>query len=350
MRSVAGKRQEQPIGSVARETFSRLLTVYGTGLVLMFFSEYYFFNEGPVGDLMNLFTGVEGAGVIGYIEFTVFYAFFAAWFLLPVYYFRVRSFWALYLAGGFFGIATEGLVVPLIYTESLTWPALSWHVFVDVILGWYIVRAVLAKNNPLYTGLLACCMGLFWAFWVPWTHIGSEPFIPDPSQFTIFALFSSAGLLFGYVLLSWTRRNPFRPGRIEFGVLGILTLMLWLPMLIGTWIPMIAEKPGNSLALPAFLGISVYTLQRHRRVEIKANLMSVFRAGTAWWNMALFTLMPLTAISAYPFVYRSQLFPPTASIVTLLNTSAYIMIPMSVFMLWRDINAHYAKQSPVTGK
>jgi hypothetical protein len=121
--------------------------------------------------------------------------------LLPIFYFKIRSFWALYLAGGFFGIATEGVVIPLIYTESLTWPALSWHVLADVILGWYVVRHVLIKNQPLYTVLLAGAMGLFWAFWAPWTHIGEEPFIPEPSRFTGFVLFASASLFCGYIIL-----------------------------------------------------------------------------------------------------------------------------------------------------
>lgn len=323
--------------------FSRLLTVYGTGLVLMFFSEYFFLNEGPVRDVMHLMSGRDGAGIFGYLEFTLYYAFFAVWLLVPVFYFRVRSVWALYLAGGFFGIATEGLIIPLIYTESLIWPALSWHVLVDVILGWFLVRYVLTKNHALYTVLLACGMGLFWAFWAPWTHIGSDPFIPDPGQFAGFVVFSSAGLLAGYSLLNFVRAKQFQPAKVEFGVLAILTLALWIPMLFEAWVPMITERPVNSLSLPVFLGVSLYTLYRHGKVETRENLLSVFRPGIAWWNMALLGLMPLTAIVAYPFVYRSQLFPPTGSVVVLIDTSARVLIVLSVCMLWRDILKHAAR-------
>jgi len=316
---------------------SRFFTLYGTALILMFFSEYFFLNEGPVQDVMKIMSVAEDASILGYVELTLFYTLFAAWLLLPIFYFKIRSFWALYLAGGFFGIATEGVIIPLIYTESLTWPALSWHVLADVILGWYVVRHVLIKNQPLYTVLLAGAMGLFWAFWAPWTHIGEEPFIPEPSRFTGFVLFASSNLFCGYIILNLLREKQFKPTRIELGCFGVITLALWVPMLINVWAPMLAAKPVNSLLLPLFLGVSLRTLYRHSKVELRENLFSVFRAKIAWWNILLLALMPITAISAYPFVYRNQLFPPTALIVALMNTSAYVLTAIAVFMLCRDI-------------
>ncbi|MBD3266351.1 hypothetical protein GF373_06740 [bacterium] len=323
---------------------SRLFTVYGTALILMFFSEYFFLNEGPVQDVMKFMSVAEDASILGYVEFTLFYTLFAVWLLLPIFYFKIRGFWALYLAGGFFGIATEGLVIPLIYTESLTWPALSWHVLADVILGWYVVRHVLIKNQPLYTVLLAGAMGLFWAFWVPWTHIGEEPFIPEPSRFTGFALFASAHLFCGYSILNLLREKQFKPTRIELAVFGGITLALWVPMLINVWFPMLSMKPVNSLLLPLYLGVAIYTLYRHSKAETRKNLFSVFRSKIAWWNMCILTLMPITAISVYPFVYRHQLFPPTAFIVGLMNMSAYVLTVIAVFMLCRDIKNGDAEQ------
>lgn len=327
-----------------KDGLSRLFTIYGTALILMFFSEYFFLNEEPVQDVMKIMSVAEEASILGYVEFTLFYTLFAVWLLLPIFYFKIRSFWALYLAGGFFGIATEGVVIPLIYTESLTWPALSWHVLADVILGWYVVRHVLIKNQPLYTVLLAVAMGLFWAFWVPWTHIGEEPFIPEPSRFTGFALFASASLFCGYIILNLLHEKQFKPTRIELGVFGFITLALWVPMLINVWFPMLAAKPVNSLLLPLYLGVSLYTLWRHSKVETREDLFSVFRSKIAWWNILLLTLMPITAISAYPLVYRNQLYPPTAPIVALMNTSAYVLTVIAVFMLWRDIKKGDAEQ------
>ena len=320
---------------------SRLLTIYGSALILMFYSEYFFVNEGPARNVLKIIS--EGGSILDYIEFTLFYALFAVWFLFPVYYFKIRSFWALYLAGGFFGIATEGVVIPLVYTESLTWPALSWHVLVDVILGWYVVRYLLTKNQPLYTLLLAFVMGFFWAFWAPWTHVGDEPFIPQPKQFTEFVLFTSTGLLAGYIILNLVREKLFKPTKIEFVVFGVLTLALWVPMLIKAWLPMLAAKPVNSLLLPLYLCVSLYTLHRHKNVETRENIFTVFRDKIAWWNFSLLTLMPITAIVAYSFIYRNGIAPPTELIVILMNASAYVLTPLAVFMLWRDIDKCSAK-------
>jgi len=317
--------------------FSRLLTIYGTALILMFFSEYFFFNESPAQGVIRIVSGGGSASLFGYIEFSLFYALFSVWLLFPIYFFKIRSFWALYLAAGFFGIATEGVVIPLIYTESLIWPALSWHVLADVILGWYLVRLLLTKNEPFYTIPLAVAMGLFWAFWAPWTHVGADPFIPEPAQFTGFVLFTSLGALGGYFILNLVRQKEFKPTGLEFGVFGCLTLVLWIPMLIGAWLPMIGAKPVNSFLLPVYLGVSLYTLHRHGRLETRENLLAVVRPEIAWWNFLLMALMPVTAIIAYPFFYRHGFFPPTGFIVLSINTSACILTPLAVLMLWRNI-------------
>jgi hypothetical protein len=50
---------------------SRLFTIYGTALVLMFFSEYFFLNEGPVQDVMKIMSVAEDASILGYVEFTL---------------------------------------------------------------------------------------------------------------------------------------------------------------------------------------------------------------------------------------------------------------------------------------
>lgn len=321
-----------------KDGFFRFLTLYGTALILMFFSEYFFLNEGPVQDVMKLLSGTEDANILGYLEFTLFYTLFSVWLLLPIFYFKIRSFWALYLAGGFFGIATEGLVIPLIYQESLTWPALSWHVLADVILGWYLVRLVLIKNKPIYTVLLAGALGLFWAFWVPWSHVGEDPFIPDPSLFIGFAIFTSFQLFCGYFLLNLSGKIQFKPTRIELGIFGIITLTLWIPMVITQWFPMIATKPFNSLLLPIYLGVSLYTLYHHSRVDKSENLFDLFRAKIAWWNLLLLIFMPITAIGVYPFIYRYQLYPPTELIVGIMNMSAYVLTILAVIMLWREIH------------
>jgi len=320
--------------------FTRLLTIFGTGLILLFFSEYFFFNEGPADKMTRVVAGGKKTLLLGYIELSLFYSLFSVWLLFPIFYFKIRSFWALYLVAGFFGIATEGIVIPLIYTESLIWPALSWHVLVDVLFGWFLVRFLLTKNNPFYTVPLAVSIGLAWAFWAPWTHVGDDPLIPEPAQFTGFVLFTSLGVFVGYFILNLVRKNEFNPTGLELGFFGFLTLALWIPMLIGAWLPMIETKPVNSFLLPIYLGVSIYTLHRHGRSETRENLFAVLRTKIAWWNLLLMAFLPITAIIAYPFFYRHELFPPTGLVVLTMKTSAILLTPLAVLMLWRDIIKH----------
>ena len=317
------------------------IIIYGSALVLMFYSEFFFLNEGPVQDVVNIINGEEGSSILGLLEFALFYALFAVWLLLPIFYFRIRRFWALYLAAGFFGLATEGLVIPLIYTESLIWPALSWHILADVMLGWYVVRWILGKNKPILTILLAIGLGLFWAYWAQWAHEGSERLILSPEEFSSFAAVAGAVLLLGYAILNIVRQVEFRPSRLELVAWSVVTLALWVPMLIREGIPMFAEKPVNALMLPLYLGVSIFTLYRHGRIEIRENVLSVLRPGIAWWNLLLFVLMPATAILTYPIFWRHQMFPPTSFIVLLLNVSAYVLIVLALVMLWRDIRTSH---------
>lgn len=335
--------REQHLGNTGRMSFvnffSRMLILYGTALILLFYSEFFFLNEGPVQEVLRILAGAENSSFLGILEFSFFYALFAIWLLLPIYYFRIRSLWGLYLAGGFFGIATEGLVIPLIYTESLVWPALSWHVLADVLLGWFFVRWILMKNNPILTIPLAMSLGLCWACWALWTHVGEEPFILRPGQFTGFALCTGAGLLAGYALLNLVREREFKPTRIELAISALITLALWVPMLIQAWLPMFAVKPVNTVMLPIYLLASLFTLYRHSKVETRESLLTVFRDKIAWWNLSLFGLMPVTAVLAYPFIWRNELFPPTVPIVVLLDRSSYVLTPLAIFMLWREIQA-----------
>ncbi|AHC15389.1 putative membrane protein [Salinispira pacifica] len=303
----------------------------------MFFSEYFFVNEGPAQAIIGIFQSTSTAGLVSYIELSLYYALFAVWLLIPLYYFKIGNFWALYIAAGFFGIATEGVVIPLIFTESLSWPALSWHVIADVLLGWYLMRRILIKNSMLFTIMASISLGLFWAFWASWSHISDLPFILSPGQFTVYALITSAGLITGYVLLNFLRKTEFTPQKTEVVFFSVLTLALWLLMLSEQGIQLLVMNPRNSILLVIYLGIAIYTLYSYRNIAQEEKILYLFRTGIAWWNMLILLLMPLSASGAYYFVYHYQIYPPTGLIVTLLHSSSHIFLGISLFMVWRQI-------------
>ena len=83
----------------------------------------------------------------------------------------MRAPWAIFLAGAFYGRLDEGIVVQTMYgtndgpfPASISFTGLAWHALIDVWIGWYLIRRVLAQNKYLKTIALACGVGLFYGF------------------------------------------------------------------------------------------------------------------------------------------------------------------------------------------
>ena len=93
-------------------------------------------------------------------------------FLCVVSVFNVRSVWAVYLAGAFYGWYEEGIIVQTMYGTpdgpfplSISFTGLAWHASIDVFIGWYLVRKVLAREKAIQNISLASVIGLFYGFW-----------------------------------------------------------------------------------------------------------------------------------------------------------------------------------------
>ena len=145
--------------------------MFASGYILMFFSEYYFLNEEPGASFVAGWRTDKFDTFFGLTLFSLFYAGWGAIMLCCIGVFRVRSFWSLFVAGALFGWAVEGIVIPLIYSGmpgTIGWPSLGWHVLVDVMLGWYLIRCVLQKNRYAYTIALAVALGLYWGVQCTW--------------------------------------------------------------------------------------------------------------------------------------------------------------------------------------
>jgi len=85
-----------------------------------------------------------------FTELLVFYGFFVAWFLLAISYFKVRSLWSLTFAAAICGWAIEGSILPIMYYEiplGLLWPAASWHMIINIFLGWLLLRKVIESQS-----------------------------------------------------------------------------------------------------------------------------------------------------------------------------------------------------------
>ncbi|MGF1504255.1 MAG: hypothetical protein ACFB51_03830, partial [Anaerolineae bacterium] len=202
----------------------------GSAAILLFFSEFYFLNEGPVLEVLATLRSAPPRVLLMLFELVLFYMLPAYVLLLALAHFRVGTLWGLFLAGALFGWATEGLFVPIVYEAipfSFIFPSVGWHALVDVLLGWYLVRRLMRTNNLLVIVPLFVILGAVWAGWATWFWAEPDLLTPIPPEaFTRYTLVTSLLWIGGMLLLDQLGEAPFRPGvweaRLVLVVVGLL--------------------------------------------------------------------------------------------------------------------------------
>lgn len=305
----------------------RVLLAATTGYILCFFSELYFFNEGPAhtgaaaaaSDPAELFAFVA--------EMTLYYGAWAFILLWTIDRFRVRSVWALFLAGAVFGWLTEGTIVPVIYEAvpgTIAWPSLGWHALVDVLLGWYGIRLLLRRNNPWLTLAATVPLGLFWGVWSTWFWRSDYADRTPPIDPASFALFSSVfGLLCVAAFALQTRfaGREFRPTNWEGGV-----VVAWILFCFG--VVVVPSYLLLSAMLPALLGVSYLALARNQKWERRENVIATLDGPVDLVNYAILGLMCPLASTSYALMYYNGLRWPLAEtlcpLLTLVATGMFV--------------------------
>ncbi len=280
----------------------------GSTLIIWFFSEMFFLNES------EMFYAYSRLPVLSellifitefLIVFLLFYGLFTLWLLIPIHLFRVRSIQSLFLAGALCGWAIEG-ILPIMYAEmpgALLWPAGSWHVLINVILGWYLLRKLLEKNRHLLTLIVFGALGLFWGFWGTWfwplEGIGTiEEFtVPlTPPDFAFFSVSSTILLALGYYLLDRFGGTSFTPTRGE--------IWLWAGI---SALGLIFLAQIYALIFCVLAGIVMLILRRNRRFENREPIFSAFTPGIKLSNLLLVFMMPVVANLTYPFYLANNI-------------------------------------------
>lgn len=315
----------------------RLVATFGSSLVLMFFSEFYFVNEGPARSVVDsMATGWSAWPISLYEQMFLagFYFLFTYVFLITVDRFAVRTLAGLYLAGSLFGWATEATVIPAAHeAPPVSWffTSASWHPLIDVVFGWYLIRLAMRRLPTLWLVILFVGTGAVWAYWSTWYWATPEEseFAPMTAvQFDHLVAVTGAAWIIGMILTDLGARRGFRASRPEvvivgLGAFGLLLAMgvPFLPWSVGVWVLVCLTmvvlwrgKPGQ-MAHP----------------DILAVLASPPRPAT--YLLAL--LMPLSAVLVYRLVLAQGVSAPTDMLVSFLFLGGTLAYAWSLWRVWR---------------
>lgn len=315
----------------------RLLLVFATACILMFFSEFFFVNEDPAFHLVEGLQTAPLLALFGLFELILWYGIPAYIFLMAVGHFNVNTIWALILAGSLYGFAVEGVIVWQMYEAlpfSISWTPIGWHVLIDVLLGWYLVSSILSRNVYWQTTILAVGLGLFWGFWATWYWIARQPMAPN--DFTLLAF--TVGSLWIIAQLVFNRLLPIRftATKVEMWGVGLLTLFIFI-------VQIVFIVPIGLFVLPPLVAITLFGLRRSKRNNQDQRIMPSLKGGATIPNQLLLILTPLIAAATYSVYYH--LNPP--SIITELLPFFLMLAGFVVYgmALWKTIVNRQSKLS-----
>lgn len=288
----------------------RLAAVFGAALVLSFFSEFYFLNEGPA----RVASDTSGPNP-ELLLLTLVYGLFAYVFLILLDRFELRDLAGLLLAGAVFGWATEALVVPVAHEAppvSWFWPSVGWHALVDVVLGWYGLRLAMRRLAWPLLALLFAALGVAWGFWGSWTWSAApeEALVLTVAEFRTLALVAGTTWIVGILLADLGARRRFRATRLEVVLVGLAAISLYA--LTG-----LAALPW-SLGLAGLVGLTIAALARSRGHGDGIAILARFSAPPPLAAYLAMPLLPLAAALTYPVVLAEGLSVPSEDIVALL--------------------------------
>ena len=310
-----------------RPFFERVAVALCTGYIIVYYGEFVFWAT----------PDREGVNAGGIIAVWLLYSIMAYPLLCVVSVFKVRNPWAIVLAGAFYGWFEEGIVLQTTYGTSdtpfpmsISFTGLAWHACIDVWVGWYLVRRVLAQNKPLTSIALACGIGLFYGLWgMFWWNEPPQAMkvLLDTGRkdvlfmhFVLFAFGTTALLVLAHWLYQRMQLTEFRPSPIELWTLGVLVLLYYAFITV-------PAAPRALWVLPPLMGVTFWALRNNRRAEVRPDAIVAFSERVKPVNCLSLFAIPLVAGSIYYLALAHDLRLPTNLIFY------YIATPLGA-LLW----------------
>ena len=300
----------------------RFLQVIATGYILMFFSENLFWArlrpDNSVSDWLATWTAYSLAAYI---------------FLWIISYFRIRSFWALFLAGAVFGWTIEGIIETTTYESlplQISWTGLAWHASISAMVGWYAIRMALQKKSALHTlriaSLIGFCYGIWAIYWWIEPDDGGKATI---AEFAAYSLVATILSLLAYRLYNWAAVENYTPGLPGRIIVGLITLLYFVFVTI-------KAAPVALPILPGLLLLTYITLRRNKEIETEDSILSEKPKPVAIWNYLALFAIPLIAIAFYSIAYYANLRWYTNWVLYIITTPlGFILFAVSIYKIMK---------------
>jgi hypothetical protein len=305
------------------KTFKNLVLVLSTGYIFAYFSEFLFWSRPRPGDTLGGWAGTWLA-----------YSLLAFVFLTTLAHFRLRSLWAIFLAGAVFGWLAEGVVVQTTYENlplSISFTGLAWHALITVWVGWYAVQASLHSPNRFAALKLSALIGLGAGLWaISWW---SEPDggVTPLAGYAAFSFITALFAVLAYALAAWSGAEPFVPNR--WIVLVVAGLFVAYFILVA-----VPAAPLAVVILPLLLGLAFFGLWRSRGKETGPSLLERFAAPLPLWSYAGLLALPLASVAVYALALSLDLRWQTNWVLYLVATPlGFIIFGLSLYKTVRKL-------------
>lgn len=299
-----------------------------TGYMLTFFSEHMFWSRYRPGE----------DSLLNYLLVWLVYSCIAFIFLCLVRFFRIRTRWALFLAGAAVGWLAEGVIVQTTYEAlplSISFTSLAWHAPITVLLGWYTLRRWLLVAKP--ARLLALCglIGLGWGVWaITWWYEDPNQ-ISTPLNFALFAFAATLFLILAHRVYDRFPPEHFQPSRVEVIMLSVLFVLYFLVVTVPV-------APLALLILPMLALLLYLPLRRNRNSEPPGSLLSALGGHVGWRDHLFLLAIPLVASLVYTLAHDLGIIAPSSWLLYLMylitTPLGFILLGFSIVKIWRTPN------------
>lgn len=299
----------------------RTILALALGYVFFFFGERVFWSFPHPGDTLisNFFAWLL-------------YSFSAYLTLIIIEYFRVRAWWAVFLAGAFLGWLTEGVVAMTLFDGGglpfplgISWTGLAWHALIDVFIGWYLITIFLTGNHYKKIFFFSIGLGIFWGVWSLAWALEAPPITITPDIYLLHGLIATLLLCVSYYLFSKFQPAKFVSSRWE-------KICLALPVLAFFIFVTVPAVGLFAAILPVLFGILYFALKKNRDYEEAPSFLESLSGQPKIRSYFPLLLSPIIAA----LIYNSGLALPTNFYVLYITTPlGFILLGISLYKAFR---------------